>query len=85
MLSRQQWRNENMIKVLEQAIEKVKALSEERQKYVAELLEEIAAEGDIYHLSDGERLPVREGLAELDRGEYASDDAVDAALRRPWA
>jgi hypothetical protein len=74
-----------MIKVLEQAIEKVKALSEERQQYVAELLEEIASEGDIYHLSDSERILVREGIAELDRSEYASDAAVAAALRRPWA
>jgi hypothetical protein len=74
-----------MIKVLEQAIEKVKALPKERQEYVAEVLEEIAAEGDVYHLSDSERLLVREAIAELDRGEYASDAAIDAVLRRPWA
>ena len=74
-----------MIKVLEEAIEKVKALSKERQEYVAEVLEEIAAEGDVYHLTDDERRLVREGTAELDRGEYASNAAVDAVLRRPWA
>ena len=74
-----------MIKVLEKAIEKVKALSTERQQYVAEVLEEIVAEGDVYHLMDSERQLVREGTAELYRGEYASDAAVDAVLRRPWA
>ena len=74
-----------MIKVLEQAIDKVKGLSKERQEYVAEVLEEIAAEGDVYHLTDEERRLVREGLAELDRGERASDAEVDAVLRRPWA
>ena len=74
-----------MIKVLEQAIEKVKKLSTERQVYVAEVLEEIAAEGDVYHLTDSERRLVREGTTELDRGEYASDAAVEAVLRRPWA
>jgi DNA-binding protein H-NS len=74
-----------MIKVLEQAIEKVKVLSRERQEYVAEVLEEIAAEGDVYSLTDSERQLVREGLAELDRGEFASDADVDAVLRRPWA
>ena len=74
-----------MITVLEKAIEKVKALSTERQEYVAELLEEIAAEGDVYRLTDSERQLVREGTAELDRGEYASDAAVAAVLRRPWA
>jgi hypothetical protein len=35
-----------MIKALEQAIEKVKALSRERQEYAAEVLEQIAAGGD---------------------------------------
>ena len=74
-----------MTAALEKAIEKVKALSSERQDYVAEVLEEIAAEGDVYRLTDSERQLVREGTAELDRGEYASDAAVAAVLRRPWA
>ena len=74
-----------MTTALEKAIEKVKALSSERQDYVAEVLEEIAAEGDVYRLTDSERQLVREGIAELDRGEYASDAAVAAVLRRPWA
>lgn len=74
-----------MIKVLEQAIEKVKALPRERQEYVAEVLEEIPAENDVYRMTDEERRLVREGLGELERGEHASDDAVDAVLRRPWA
>jgi hypothetical protein len=75
-----------MIKVLEQAIEKVKALPSDRQAYAAHVLEEIAAEtGDVYPLTDEERKLVREGLAELDRGEYASDSDVEKVLRRPWA
>ena len=74
-----------MITILENAIEKVKVLSTERQEYIAELLEEIVAEGDVYRLTDDERQLVREGTAELDRGEYASDAAVAAVLRRPWA
>ena len=74
-----------MIKVLENAIEKLKSLSAERQEYAAQVLEELAAEGDVYHLSDSERRLVRDGTAELDRGEYASDAAVAAVLRRPWA
>ena len=74
-----------MTTALEKAIEKVKALSKERQDYAAEVLEEIAAEGDVYRLTDSERQLVREGTAELDRGEYASDAAVAAVLRRPWA
>lgn len=71
-----------MIKALERAIEKVKALSEERQEYAAELLEQVANAGDdaMYRLSDEERRLVREGLAELDRGEVASEAEVRAVF-----
>lgn len=70
-----------MMKVLEQAIEKVKALSKERQEYAAEVLEQIAEAGDdVYRLSDEERRLVREGLGELDRGETASEADVRAVF-----
>lgn len=67
-----------MIKALERAIEKIKTLSEQRQQYAAEVLEEIAELGDdeVYRLSDEERRLVRQGLAELDRGEVASETEV---------
>ncbi len=62
-----------MIKALEQAIEKIKTLSKERQEYAAEVLEQIAEAGDeIYRLSDEERRLVREGVAELDAGHGVS-------------
>lgn len=45
-----------MIKFLEQAIEKVKALPEERQRYAAHVLEQIAATDDqVYRLTDEEQ------------------------------
>jgi predicted transcriptional regulator len=70
-----------MMKVLADAIEKVKKLSPERQEYAAEVLEEIAAAGDeVYKLSDEERRLVQEGLAELDRGEVASEEEVRAVF-----
>ena len=71
-----------MIKALERAIEKIKTLSEQRQLYAAEVLEEIAELGDdeVYRLSDEERRLVREGLAELDRGEIASVTEVRAVF-----
>jgi len=75
------WYEASMIKALEQAIEKIKTLSKERQEYAAEVLEQIAQAGDeIYHLSDEERRLVREGLAELDRGEAASEAEVRAVF-----
>lgn len=68
-----------MMKVLEQAIEKVKALSKERQEYAAEVLEQIAEAGDhVYRLSDEERRLVREGLADLDQGRVVSDAEMTA-------
>jgi hypothetical protein len=70
-----------MIKVLEQAIEKVRKLPKERQEYAAELLEQIAEASDTtYVLSDEERRLVREGLDELDRGEVASEAEVRAVF-----
>lgn len=67
--------NAPMMKVLEQAIEKVKTLSKERQEYAAEVLEQIAAAGDDeYRLSDEERRLVRQGLADLDAGRVVSDE-----------
>jgi DNA-binding protein H-NS len=70
-----------MIKALEQAIEKLKTLSAERQEYAAQVLEQIANAGDeIYRMSDEERRLVREGLAELDSGEFASEDDVRAVF-----
>ena len=72
-----------MIKVLENAIEKVKGLSEERQQYVAHVLEQLAATSDdVYHLSDEERRLVREGLADLDAGRIVSDADMAAFWNR---
>jgi hypothetical protein len=72
-----------MIKVLEQAIEKIKKLSKERQEYAAEVLEQIAELGeDVNVLSTEERRLVREGLDELDRGEVVSEAEVRAVFDR---
>jgi len=65
--------------VLDKAVERVKRLSRERQAYAAEVLEQIADAGDdLYVLSEEERRLVREGLAELDRGETATEAEVRA-------
>jgi len=70
-----------MIKVLEQAIEKVRKLPREQQEYAAEVLEQIAEAGEVvYVLSDEERRLVQEGLAELDRGEAATEAEVRAVF-----
>jgi hypothetical protein len=71
----------DMIKALEQAVEKVKELSAERQEYAAAVLEQIAEAGDgIYILTDEERRLVREGLDQLDRGDVATDAEARAVF-----
>ena len=37
--------------------------------------------GAIYHLNDEERADIREGLAEIERGEVASDAEVEKTFR----
>ena len=70
-----------MIKALEEAIEKIKGLSKERQEYAAEVLEHIAqADDEVYHLTDEEGRLVDESLAKLDRGEAASEVEVRAVF-----
>lgn len=70
-----------MSKALENAVAKVKTMSEERQRYATEVLEGIVAAGDgIYELSEAEAKLVDEALAELNQGLVASDDEVRAVF-----
>jgi hypothetical protein len=58
-----------MTKVLEAAIEKVRKLPEDRQAYVAEVLEQIAAAGsDPFIVPESHRVAMLEGLRESARG-----------------
>lgn len=71
-----------MIKILEAAIEKVKTLSEERQRYAAHVLEQIASTDEVYRLTDEERRLVREGLADLDAGRTVPEADMEAFWQR---
>jgi predicted transcriptional regulator len=72
-----------MTKVLEDAIEKVRKLPEDRQAYVAEVLEQIAAAGsDLFVIPDDHRAAVLEGLAQADRGEFATDEEMAALWKK---
>jgi hypothetical protein len=72
-----------MMKVLEDAIEKVRKLPTERQAYVAEVLEQIAAAGgDVFVVPDGHREAVHEGLEQADRGEFMNDDEMAALWKK---
>ncbi|RXT53369.1 hypothetical protein [Bradyrhizobium betae] len=59
-----------MTKVLEDVIEKVRKLPEDRQAYVAEVLEQIVAnDGDLFVVPEEHRAAVLEGLEQAERGE----------------
>jgi predicted transcriptional regulator len=68
-----------MTKIMREAIEALQELPEERQETIARAILDYASHDDgVYHLTDEERAEVRAGLAEIERGEIASDDEVRA-------
>ena len=70
-----------MNKALERVIDKVRALPEDRQKLAIEVLEEIVAANDeVYVLTEEEERLIDESLADLDRGLVASDAEVRAVF-----
>jgi ABC-type nitrate/sulfonate/bicarbonate transport system substrate-binding protein len=71
-----------MIKALEQAIQKVRSLPEEKQQLAAELLEEIAAVDEPYILTELERTILLPALERAQRGEFASDEEMAALWRK---
>ena len=72
-----------MMKILEDAIEKVRKLPEEWQAYVAEVLEQIAAAGsDVLTVPEEHREAVLEGLGQAERGEFMSDDEMAALWKK---
>jgi predicted transcriptional regulator len=72
-----------MTRVLEDAIEKVRRLPEDRQTYVAEVLEQIAAAGsDLFVVPEAHRAAVLEGFEQAERGEFVSDDEMALLWRK---
>ena len=72
-----------MTRVLEDAIEKVRQLPEDRQAYVAEVLEQIAAAGgDVFTVPEDHRAAVLEGLEQAERGEFVSDEEMAALWKK---
>ncbi len=68
---------------LEKAVQKLASLSEERQLYAAQVIEQIAAAGaGVYTLSAEERQLVEEGLADLDAGRVVADEDMQAFWSR---
>lgn len=72
-----------MTKILEDVIEKVRRLPEDRQAYVAEVLEQIVAnEGDLFVVPEEHRAAVLEGLEQAERREFATDQEMAALWKK---
>ena len=72
-----------MTKMMKEAIAVLEELPEDRQEVLARAILDYASDDDgIYHLTDYERREVSAGLAEIERGEIASDAEVAAVYKR---
>ena len=72
-----------MIKVLERAIERVRALPKKEQELAAQMLESIAGDdSEVYELTEEEHQLLDEALASVERGEFASEADVEAAFAK---
>ena len=71
-----------MNKVLEILIDRVAALPKEAQEEIVRSVVEIEQRhSGVYRLNDEERADILEALAEVKRGEVASDDEAAAVFR----
>ena len=70
-----------MTKLLEQAIEQVRELPEARQDALATLIITEAEQTPI-ELDDETRAAIREGLEQARRGEFVSDEEMQAFWKR---
>ena len=72
-----------MNRILKEVIEHAASWPEEDQEELAEYAREIEARRTgVYTMSDDERAAVSKGLAEADRGEFVSDEAIAEADER---
>jgi hypothetical protein len=72
-----------MTKMMKEAIAALRELPEVRQETIARALLDYASHDEgVYHLTADERAEIRVGLAEIERGEIASDDEVRAVYKR---
>jgi hypothetical protein len=73
-----------MTKLLERAIAKVRELPEQDQDVLGAMILALADElpDGVDSLDDDTRAAIREGLEQARRGEFATDDEIDALWRR---
>ena len=71
-----------MTELLERALEAVRRMPPADQEMVARVMLDMARPSDDPAIDPDELREAREGLAQVDRGEVATDEEVEAAFRR---
>jgi len=72
-----------MIKITKQVLERVASWPEEDQQELAEIAREIEARrSGVYEPTPEEEAAIRQGLAELDRGEWVNEDEMRTFWKR---
>ncbi len=71
-----------MTKPLEQAIARVRELTDEEQDELARALLAMVGDASAFPLDDETRAAIREGLAQADRGEFVPDEVIAEADKR---
>jgi predicted transcriptional regulator len=68
---------------IDAVLDRVRSWPPERQEEAMRVLLEIEAKGtEVYQLSEEELADIEEGMAEVRRGEFASDEEVAALFNR---
>ena len=72
-----------MTKLLQEAVEKLARLPNERQDELAKMLINVAEQDlEPYEFTPEERVAIETSLAEAERGEFATDEEVAAMWKR---
>ena len=75
--------NNSMNQITKEILKRVETWPEKDQEELAEIAREIEARRTgVYELSAEEEEAIREGLAQLDRGEAVSDEEIKAFWKR---
>ncbi|MFP6645134.1 MAG: hypothetical protein VCF24_16475 [Candidatus Latescibacterota bacterium] len=75
-----------MTRLLEEAFRKASELTEDRQDLIGRMLLEVVTEaGPLPELSDEQIGQIRRSLKESEKGEFASEGAVDTVYKKHGA
>jgi hypothetical protein len=71
-----------MTDLLHEALEALQRLPPERQDYIARAILALADDGEPEEIDPRDLSAVLDGVAQIARGEFASDDEVEGLFRR---